>query len=67
VGGKACDLQGYRVCVILYTHPPGARPTPGGGSDAISYARSAHCAYNVDYVKFIMQYYQWLSILQRIM
>ena len=56
-GGHACDLRGYRVCAFFYTHSPRVAPGAGGAS-AISPTRSAHCAYNVNYVKFIMQYYQ---------
>ena len=51
-------ICGGIACVRFSTHtPPVSRPGRGGSS-AISPTRSAHCAYNVNYVKFIMQYYQ---------
>ena len=47
------------VCAFFYTHTPPLAAGTGGGLAAIS-ARYAH---NVDYVKYIMQCYQWLSFI----
>jgi len=61
-----CWVCVKRVCEILHT-PTRCETRPPGGAAAISPARFGRYSYNVHYVKFIMQCFQWLIILKRTM